>query len=215
MEISRPGAIHIPAKNKVRLDQEFQKAQNKLFHIFYRDLQERLDKSQAEIPDKAPSKSSNSKIISYNKFNDEDREIEVHDLTNMISKEPPVERKPTKVPRDLSEDPVVKAELAKHNYNDLVELNRDFQFYVNHPEKFKKITRAKLRRNAQPTTNSQSNTLGKRDLGDRLRQYDVERDQSEFGFQMRQREIPRPVESGRPHGFMTQKERKKILKHLF
>lgn len=215
MEVSRTGGMQMPAKNRVRLDQEVKKAQNKLLQIFYRDLQDRLDKSQTDKrPDKV-QKSSNSQIISYNKFNDEDREIEIQDLTNVMSKEPQAEKKQTRSSRDLAEDPVVKAELAKHNYSDLVELNRDFQFYVNHPEKFKKITKAKLRRNTQPTTSGPSQTLGKRDPVDRLRHYDVERDQSEFGFQMRARDIPRPIESGRPHGFMTQKERKKILKHLF
>ena len=41
----------------------------------------------------------------------------------------------------MTEDPNVKAELTRYNYSDLVDLNRDFQFYINHPDKFKKINK--------------------------------------------------------------------------
>lgn len=44
---------------------------------------------------------------------------------------------------DAYEDPVVKQELNKYNYSSMIDLNRDFQFYINHPDKIKKINRVK------------------------------------------------------------------------
>lgn len=49
---------------------------------------------------------------------------------------------------------MLKRELNKYNFSDMVDLNRDFQFYINHPDKMKKIQRLKKNLNRKAVTGS-------------------------------------------------------------
>lgn len=144
-------------------------------------------------------------IAAYNKFNDEEYTASLADFKKGVSRIEEADSNP-KLHKSMSDDPAIKAELTKYNYGDLVDLNRDFQFYINHPEKFKKINRAKLKRFAKKKANGYD--MEPTDFG-------LDKENSGLGLLTQSRDIVKHIEQSRVHGFMSQKERRRLLKNLF
>jgi hypothetical protein len=194
-------------KNKAQIEKEVQKAQHKLMQIFFKSLEDKMEQGKP-VKKEEPAK---AKIVApvaiqaYNKFNDEGYTASLNDFKKGVTRTEDVEINP-KLHKSLNEDPSIKAELSKYNYGDLVDLNRDFQFYINHPEKFKKINRAKLKRFAKkkPTGFDVDAT----DFG-------LDKENSGLGLLTQSRDIVKHIEQSRVHGFMSQKERRRLLKNLF
>ena len=192
-------------KDRKQIEQEVSKAQHKLMQIFLNDIEEKMNEQPISNKEHAASESNAvelKKVQAYNKFNDEEYEVSAKDLTKLVSKDAiEEEKKKSRGAKYTSEDPVVKTELAKHNYKDLIELNRDFNAYMNYPEKFRKINKARLKRHTK-----------KRSPGE----YEGDaREGGEYGLLAQSRDIMKSIEQSRAHGFMSQKERRKVLKNLF
>ena len=211
----------ISYKNKSQMEKEVNRAQKKLMHIFFKELEEKMDETKRPksvskgllIENKkkpaTPVADKQNAVVAYNKFNDDNYSVNPEDLLKMTAKDAENERNKMKPARSVLEDPVIKLELSKYNYSDLVDLNRDFQFYINHPDKVRKITRAQLKRHARKRahgTEIEDMTETGLNLG---------LDNTDFGLLAQSRDIIRNIEKSRAHGMMSIKERKRIIKNLF
>ena len=90
---------------------------------------------------------------------------------------------------------MIKKELKKYNYKNLKDLNRDFQFYINHPDKVKHIQRAVKAHKGKVVSMRDRTNLGHSGEGKRA--------------------ITKARDLPRTSGFMSIRERKRILKNLF
>jgi hypothetical protein len=193
----------ISNKNRSQIEKEVSKAQAKLMQIFFKDLEDKMDCAQNIPPQEIPGRGK-STLQAYNKFNDENYSLTHQDICKLTSKDPEQDKKKVKPIKSLNDDPVVKSELSKNKYANLVELNRDFHFYINHPEKCKKITRAKLKSNFMRRTD-----------GDEMSDLPLDENHNDYGLLAQSRDIMKSIEQSRAHGYMSIKERKKLLKNLF
>ena len=197
----------ISYKNKSQIEKEVKSAQKKLLQIFLGDLEVTRDQSTNSADDSQPSK--NPKLEAYNKFNDESFNISPSELLKLTAKDVEIEKKKSKPARTIQDDPVIKYELSKYNYTDLVELNRDFAFYSNHPEKLRKLNKVLIKKygKKKPTSTDHEEMT---ETG-----FNMDKDQTDFGLLTHSRDIIRNIERSRAHGFMSQKERKRLIKNLF
>jgi hypothetical protein len=199
------GRVHY--KNKAQIEKEVQRAQHKLMDIFFKSLEDKMEKEKpVEVQPVLEVKPKASGVTVYNRFNDDDYTATLADFTKAGVKHSE-EDNGGDLKKTMNEDPLLKNELSKYNYSDLVDLNRDFQFYINHPDKFKKINKAKLKiyGKRRPTglelESTEFGTLNKENSG--------------YGLMTQSRDIIRNIEQSRAHGFMSQKERRRLLKNLF
>ena len=108
----------------------------------------------------------------------------------------------------MFEENFIKNELQKNNYNDLLELSRDFKYYIDNPEKFKKIGRARLKKYAKKRPHALEDDTVDMTGG-------LDRENTNFGVLTQSRDIIKRIEQSKSHGYMSQRERVKLLKNLF
>lgn len=184
-------------KNRAQLEKEVAKAQNQLSQIFFKDFEEKIDYTSG----KENNKENVAKVIivakepvAYNKYNDEEFQFAENDVPRLGSKILREEAQSNRVIKD--DDPAIKKELKKYNYKNMVDLNRDFQFYINNPDKLKKISRAMKVKKSMRSIPSASHSSYQLSSSTKTEVSKV-------------RELPRT------NGFMSVRERKRILNNLF
>jgi hypothetical protein len=194
--------------SKLDWKEQISLAQAQLTDAFMGKIEDKLDKnddkSRAELKlSKRPETPVDKAMFAYNKFNDDEYETSGNEIKRILSNDIKAQKQ---VPADptLIIDPNIKAELNKLNYSSLVELNRDYHFYLNHKEKIKKLNKLSMKRNIRKRPEKEEPIHGGN--------YDKEND---FSIVAQSRDIMKSIEQSRAHGFMTAKERKKILKNLF
>lgn len=195
------------SKNKAQIEKEVQRAQHKLMDIFFKNLEDKMEKGKpAKAEPQVENKQKVAGVEAYNRFNDDDYVATLADFTKAGVKANEGDQA-SNLNRPVSEDPLLKSELNKYNYTDLVDLNRDFQFYINHPDKFKKINKTKLKiyGKRRPAGHEFEST----EFGT------LDKENSGYGLMTQSRDIIRNIEQSRAHGFMSQKERRRLLKNLF
>jgi hypothetical protein len=195
-------------QSKLDWKEQISLAQAQLTDAFMGNIEDKLDKNDDKAKgelklSKRPETPVDKAMFAYNKFNDEEYHASGEEIKKIISNDLKTQKQ-AHTDRDLIIDPSIKAELNKLNYGSLVELNRDYHFYLNHKEKIKKLNKLSMKRSIRKRPEKEEPIHGGN--------YDKEND---FSIIAQSRDIMKSIEQSRAHGFMTAKERKKILKNLF
>jgi len=123
-----------------------------------------------------------------------------------------------------NEDPILKRELSKYNFSDMIDLNRDFQFYINHPDKMKRIQRLKKAQSSKHKFSSAPYTSGYSNMNKMNNEDDsslmdkenmVRHNNHMAGVARMSRNIGKISDITRSNGIVSYGERKKLLKNLF
>ena len=187
--------------------------------IFFKEFDEKIDTKKAEKdllktlennsnPNSNLTKST-KQSFAYNKFNDPNFVMDDKELKTIVGKDQVTVETKRKI-RYHDEDPLLKHELNKYNYRDMMDLNRDFQFYINHPDKIARIQRLKKKLNKPKSNRPQqiSNTYSN-DFPDKenMMKYN--------GVSRHSKGIKRISEMSRFDEKMNIDDRKALLKTLF
>jgi hypothetical protein len=152
-------------KNRSQIEREIGQAQDKLLRIFFKEFEEKIDsksthanlknsQTQLAYPEDVMGIIRNKNDYAYNRFNDENINIDKNEIKTLAAGDSAQTIEIKKKIQISNDDPVLKRELNKYNFSDMVDLNRDFQFYINHPDKMKKIQRLKKNLNRKAVTGS-------------------------------------------------------------
>lgn len=210
-------------KNRSQIEREICQAQDKLLRIFFKEFEEKIDTKYNDTQKIVEERQNLQETglcgkkpsYAYNRFNDENCLIEQREVRALGGKEVvSSETQKRKIPT-TNEDPILKRELNKYNFTNMIDLNRDFQFYINHPDKMHKIQRLKKRLN---TKSYQKTSYNPHQI-----MHDFEKENlmkyneamPHMGISKNGRNIKKMNQNPIKTGAMDHNDRKKLLKNLF